>query len=405
MPCGWNGRLIDDAPTSGIKQVCAQEVWPVSGVLIHEWLSEHGGSENVFEVLSDAFPDAERFCLWNDSDGRFQGVNETVLARTPLRRSKALALPFMPTVWRHLPRVDADWVLCSTHLFSHHARFRGPARHAPKLVYAHTPARYVWTPELDGRGGGPAARALSTVLKSVDRARAQEPVAIAANSAFIAQRIADTWERESTVIHPPVDVSAFAARSDDFTACERAVLAALPSEFLLGVSRFVPYKRLDRVIEAGDAAGVPVVLAGSGPDEARLRALAESCGEQVTFVHSPSSRVLAELYRRSLALVFPAIEDFGIMPVEAMATGTPVVASAVGGTAETVIDGVTGALVHDWSRGELKGAVEQAVGADADACVARAYQFDTPVFVDRITEWVGSVTATDRMVSRDGSQR
>jgi len=367
----------------------------MAGILVHEWLARHGGSENVFEVLSNTFPDAERFCLWNDSEGRFEDVHETVLARAPLRKSKAAALPFMPTVWRHLPDRDADWILASSHLFAHQARFGGPARHAPKLVYAHTPARYVWTPELDGRGDSAAARVVSSLLKPVDRKRAAEPVAIAANSAFIAQRIADTWQREATVIPPPVDVSALTAPPCELTPADRAVLSALPPEFLLGVSRFVPYKRLDRVIEAGAAAGLPVVLAGGGPDEERLRAMAAEQREQVVFVRDPSSRLLAELYREALALVFPAIEDFGIMPVEAMATGTPVVASAVGGTAETVVDGVTGALVHEWTRSELAVAVDRAVRVDAAACVARAHEFDTPVFVERITSWVAATTGAD----------
>ncbi|QKJ20361.1 glycosyltransferase [Microbacterium hominis] len=360
------------------------------GILIHEWLARHGGSENVFEVLSDAFPDAERFCLWNDSDGRFTGVEETLLARTPMRRSKAAALPFMPAVWRHLPRRDAEWMLCSTHLFSHHARFRGPARHAPKLVYAHTPARYVWTPELDGRGESALARAISAPLKPLDRRRAAEPVAIAANSAFIAQRIADTWEREATVIHPPIDAAAFAASGGELSAPERAVVTALPGEFLLGVSRFVSYKRLERVIEAGAVAGLPVVLAGSGPEEPRLRVLSEDLGVPVTFVHNPSRDLLRELYRRALALVFPAIEDFGIIPVEAMAAGTPVVANAIGGTAESVVDGVTGALVREWDRAELGAAISTAAAASREACVARAFEFDTPVFVDRVRTWVAA---------------
>ncbi len=378
----------------------------MAGILVHEWLARHGGSENVFEALSGIFPDAERFCLWNDSDGRFEGVHETVLARTPLRRSKAAALPFMPTVWRHLPRRDADWVLCSSHLFAHHARFAGPARDAPKLVYAHTPARYIWTPELDGRGSGSVARAVSAALRPLDRKRAAEPVAIAANSAFIAQRIADTWEREATVIHPPIAVSAFAARPDDLTPGERAVVDALPSEFLLGVSRFVPYKRLDRVIAAGVAVGLPVVLAGDGPDEARLRALAAEQHEEVVFVHNPSFAVLRELYRRALVLVFPPIEDFGIMPVEAMAAGTPVVASAVGGTAETVVDGVTGALVADWwSSAELRSAVERAAGSDAAACVARAFEFDTPVFAERIRTWHASATGAAASPARPGRRQ
>ncbi|WP_052460297.1 glycosyltransferase [Microbacterium gorillae] len=363
----------------------------MSGVLVHEWLAPHGGSENVFEVLSDVFPDAQRFCLWNDSDGRFTGVRETMLARTPLRRSKAAALPFMPTAWRALPAVDADWVLTSSHLFAHHARFRGPARDAPKLVYAHTPARYVWTPELDGRGSGIAARAVSSVIKPLDRRRAAEPVAIAANSAFIAERIADTWEREATVIHPPVDVSAFTTPAQ-LSAAERAELATLPDQFLLGVSRFVSYKRLDRVIEAGHVSNLPVVLAGSGPEEERLRELAAALGVRTVFVHRPSTALLAELYRRALTLVFPAIEDFGIMPVEAMSTGTPVVASAIGGTAETVVDGVTGALVHDWAGADLANAVQRAVATDAAASVARAQEFDTRVFTERIADWVATTT-------------
>lgn len=365
----------------------------MAGILIHEWLSRHGGSENVFEVLSAMYPDAERFCLWNDSDGRFDGVEETVLARTPLRGRKALALPLMPAAWRHLPRRDADWVLASSHLFAHHARFAGPARDAPKLVYAHTPARYVWAPELDGRGGGLAARAVSSALRPVDRRRAREPLAIAANSAFVAQRIGDAWEREATVIHPPVDVEAFAS-APDLSGEEAARMADLPAEYLLGVSRFVAYKRLDRVIDAGAAAGLPVVLAGHGPEEGRLRARAAAARVPVRFVTAPTQAMLAALYRSAVALVFPAIEDFGIMPVEAMAAGTPVVASAAGGTAETVIDGVTGALVHEWSAAELADAVSRAAGVDRAACVVRAGRFDTATFVAAMGDWVATHTAS-----------
>jgi len=366
----------------------------VPGILIHEWLSRRGGSENVFEVLSEVFPDAERFCLWNDSEGRFAGVHETVLARTPLRHSKAAALPVMPLVWRHLPPRDADWLLCSSHLFAHHARFGGGARHAPKLVYAHTPARYIWEPELDGRGGSAAARSVSALLKPLDRRRAAEPVAIAANSEFVAERVARVWDRQATVIHPPVDVSAFTATPAELAGSEAATLATLPTEFLLGVSRFVPYKRLDLVIEAGAAAGIPVVLAGGGADEGRLRALAEDRHIPVVIVHDPSTALLAELYRRTRALVFPAIEDFGIMPVEAMAAGAPVVASAVGGTAETVVDGITGALVREWVPSELSRAVDRATATRPEACVARAREFDSSVFAERIADWVATSTST-----------
>lgn len=364
----------------------------MAGILVHEWLASRGGSENVFEVLSDVFPDAERWCLWNDSDGRFAGVNETWLARTPLRRSKAAALPFMPAAWRSLPKRDADWVLCSSHLFAHHARFRGVGRDIPKLVYAHTPARYVWVPELDGRGDSAAARGLSSLLKPLDRKFAQEPVAIAANSRFVADRIAAAWERESVVIYPPVDVDLFMTEPE-LSDSERQSVQDLPQEFLLGVSRFVPYKRLDRVIDAGAASGMPVVLAGSGPDEQRLRVLADQRHTgRVTFVSAPSLAVLRELYRRASALVFAPVEDFGIVPIEAMASGTPVIANAVGGAAESVVDGQTGALVREWSSpDEIRSAVARARDSNADVVVSRAREFGLGVFQREVETWVSSV--------------
>jgi glycosyltransferase involved in cell wall biosynthesis len=361
----------------------------LSGLIVHEWLSPAGGSENVFEAIARVFPDAERWCLWNEAGDRFQPVHETLLARTPLRGRKALALPFMPTVWRHLPERDADWVLTSSHLFSHHARFAGPARDAPKLVYTHTPARYIWVPELDGRGDSLPARALSTALKPLDRKRAQEPVAIAANSRFIAERVADAWEREAEVIYPPVAVAGF-GQEPELTGAEQDRLDALPESFILGFSRFVPYKRLVAAIAAGRASGLPVVLAGSGPDEERLRAIAEETYPgAVTFVHHPSTPLLTAILQRASALVFAPIEDFGIIPVEAMAAGTPVLANAVGGAVESVLDGVTGAHVHDWdSPAELEAAVSRALGSSAEACRTRAADFGEDVFAREIEGFV-----------------
>ncbi|WP_312168306.1 glycosyltransferase, partial [Microbacterium sp.] len=327
---------------------------------------------------------------------RFSVDGETWLAKTPLRRRKAAAVGLMPLAWRTLPPVDAEWVLASSHLFAHHARFAGPARGVPKLVYAHTPARYIWNPELDARGGSLPARAAASALKGLDRRRAQEPVAIAANSVFVQKRIEDAWRRESTVIHPPVDVGGFlrAAAPDQR---ELDTLARLPERFLLGFSRFIPYKRLELVIDAGIAAGVPVVLAGAGPDEARLREFAdERAGSAVFFVPSPGAELYRALLQRSIALVFPAIEDFGIVPVEAMAAGRPVIANAVGGAAETIVHGRTGALVEGWSRDEMRRAVEMAATLSPDACRAQAMTFSEEVFADRIRQWVAD--------SLDGAQ-
>ncbi|MEW2013644.1 MULTISPECIES: glycosyltransferase [Microbacterium] len=362
----------------------------MAGILVHEWLAERGGSENVFEVLSETFPDAERWCLWNDSNGRFEGVNETVLARSPLRGKKALSVPFMPLAWRMLPERDADWVLVSSHAFAHHARFRGPARDVPKLVYAHTPARYVWVPEADGRGRGLPARALSSALRPLDRARAQEPVAIAANSQYVADRILNTWGREAEVIYPPVDVDRFASEPD-LRERDLRILKALPDRFVLGASRFVEYKRLEEAIRVGALADIPVVLAGGGPDEARLRAVAESSAAAVHFVSDPSQALLSALYRRAALLVFAPIEDFGIMPVEAMASGTPVLVNAVGGAAESVIDGVTGAHVREWADlSEVNVSIGRALTSAPEDCLRRAGAFGVKVFQDKISTWVAA---------------
>lgn len=367
----------------------------MSGVLVTDWLQPNGGAENVFDALIDAFPDADRYCLWNDSAGRFTGVRETWLAGTPLRRHKAAALPLMPAAWRGLPWQKADWILCASHLFSHHARFAGPARHAPKLVYTHTPARYIWAPELDPRGAGLLARTGATVLKPLDRRRASEPVAIAANSRFVADRIADAWHRDAVVIHPPVDAHRFAGPLPPLTRDERRVVDALPGEYLLGASRFVGYKRLERVIDAGVATGLPVVLAGGGPDEGDLRRYARERGAAATFVVVPSQRLLAWLYRRAFALVFPSIEDFGIVPIEAMASGTPVITEAVGGQSESVVEGRTGVIVRDWSPDGLQDAVARAERISGADCTARALEFDESVFTRGIRDWVGATLGID----------
>lgn len=266
----------------------------MAGLLVHEWIEKSGGAERVLDAMAQAFPDAGIRSLWDDTRGeRYPGraLDETWLARTPLRRHKALALPFAVPTWRRLSAAqDAEWMLISSHLFAHHARI--PGRDVPKFVYAHTPARYIWNPELDERGDSRAVKAVAPLFRRIDRARAQEATAIAANSAFVRDRIRRAWDRDAEVIHPPVAVDRILSTDDWRTevtaAAELRLLDTLPEVFVLGASRFVRYKSLDRVIQAGEQAGVPVVIAGRGPDEARLRAAASDAGVPVTFAISPS---------------------------------------------------------------------------------------------------------------------
>jgi glycosyltransferase involved in cell wall biosynthesis len=311
----------------------------VTGLIVHEWAEAAGGAERVVEELLASFPDAQLQVLWNDAPERFPGARETWLARTPLRRHKALAMPFLPATWRSVTAAgDVDWILVSSHLFAHHVKVRALPSSIPKLVYVHTPARYIWAPELDRRGDHALVRAVAGLLKPVDRRRAREAARMAANSAFTRQRVRDAWGVDAEVIFPPVDVERIRDGGDwrsRLTASETARLDALPREFILGASRFVPYKGLDRVIRVGEAARIPVVIAGRGPQEAALRALAREVDTPVDFVIDPSDAMLFALYQRCASYVFPAVEDFGIMPVEALAAGAPVLVPTTGGAAET----------------------------------------------------------------------
>nr|WP_279587839.1 glycosyltransferase [Microbacterium ulmi] len=295
----------------------------------------------------------------------------------------------MPPTWRNLGRADAEWVLVFSHLFAHHARFAGPARDARRLVYCYTPARYIWEPGHDERGRGLGQRLAGPGLRALDRRRAAEPDDIAVVSNFVRERVERFWGRDARVINPPVDVAAFAERGDGgLSAADDAVLEALPSSFLFGASRFVMYKRLDLVIRAGIAADLPVVLAGDGPERPALEALAAEHPGRVTFVGRPSDALLRNLYARATAYVFPAVEDFGIMPLEAMAAGAPVIAPRIGGGSETVVDGVTGALIDDFTGAEVREALTRVDGLDRQAMTARALEFDSSVFDRRMREWI-----------------
>lgn len=367
----------------------------MSGLIVHEWIERRGGSENVLEAIAETFPNAPVLTPWSNAPDRLQGhvVHQSRLARSPIRRSKPLAALVLPAAWRTMvPRSRSfDWVLASSHLFSHHVRVAGRSGPARKFVYVHSPARYLWNPELDPRGAGALARTAGTVLKPIDRRRAQEAHRIAANSEFVRQRVEQAWRRDAEVIHPPVDVDRVRSLADvasDLPDDEQRVLDGLPATFLLGASRFVSYKQLDKVIEAGEAADLPVVLAGGGPDEGVLRARGAAARVPVQFVTEPSDGLLAVLYRRAAALVFMAVEDFGIMPVEAMAVGTPVIARRLGGTSETVADGRSGVLLEASGRRALRNAVDLSVAMDRSVVAAHADQFSKDLFKRRIRDWV-----------------
>ncbi|QXF82804.1 Glycosyltransferase involved in cell wall bisynthesis [Rhodococcus pyridinivorans] len=365
----------------------------MSGVIVHEWIEETGGAEKVVESFAEIFPDAPLLCLWNDAPRRFSNsvVRESAIARTPIRKSKVAALPIMPLQWRRWKAGDATWALVSSHLFAHHVRFRD-APDIERYIYVHTPARYIWSPDLDPRGSSAIARTVAPMFRKLDARRAKEGGCYAANSDFVAERVRRYWGIEAKTIYPPVAVSAIQSRPRWVEYLDRQELdmyERLPQDFLLAASRLVPYKRIDEAIRAAALTDLPLVVAGDGPDRARLESVAESEKIPVYFLGRVSDALLFALYQKSLAYIFLGVEDFGIMPVEAMAAGASVVGNSVGGVAETVMDGITGALCDPKDSAQLTDAVRRAIDCRPEKSAAHAQQFDSIQFMREITNWVG----------------
>lgn len=293
--------------------------------------------------MREAYLDADPVAFWHDAPARHKNVHESWLAKTPLPRHKAVVISLLPPRWRHLvpPRDAVGLAMVSSHSFAHRVDVRATAEMGgPKYAYVHTPVRYIWEPQLDARGNSVVPRTASMFLRPLDRKRAEKPVVIAANSKFTNERVRRTCHRDdSTAIYPPVEVVKIRAVPDWRECLEGADVdfaGHLPDGFIPGAARFVSYKRLANVIRVGARLGQLVVIAGFGAEDRHLRALAAEPDANVRLVLKPSDELLYSLHQTCAAYVFPAIEVFGIMTVEAMAAGAQVVVGAPGSAAESV---------------------------------------------------------------------
>lgn len=357
-------------------------------VVLNEWFEAIGGAERTLLAMLEAFPGAQSYVLWKDDAAQAPAhLQESWLARTPLRGRKALTLPLMPYVWRLQTRQKFDVVMSLSHSLNHAARFPVNAG-GVHVSYVHTPARYLHLPEIDRRRQGLAQRAAVGVTKGIERVTSRHVDSYAANSAEVRDRIREFWGREARVVNPPV-------RTDFFTPADTPAPLA-DRGYLLGVGRWILYKRFDAMIEAAAHAGLPLVLAGAGPMEDELRAQAEQAGVPVTFEVRPSDERVRELMRGAKALLFPCHEDFGIVSVEAQACGTPVVGLNRGGLTETVQDGVTGALVDEVDGATLADAVRRVEHLDPKAMRDNALRFGADRFAVQVQQWVQDVLAGDR---------
>lgn len=362
--------------------------------IVHEWLDSLAGSEKVFLALADLLPASDLYALTVSPAMQEQLHRRGLTVRTtwldtPFARAhRGLTLPLMPLAWQTLrPLVkgdDYDLVISSHHAYADSNRIGRRAGH--HLVYVHTPARYVWSPELDERGGNPGVRVARPLLQGLDLRAARGVTEFAANSTAVRDRIHRYYHRDARVIYPPVDLEHFVPGSGD-TGLD------VERGYLLSVGRFIPYKRHDLALRLSADVGVPVVLAGHGPEERALRVLAADLGVEAHFCIKPDDDRLRAIYQGASALVFVGLEDFGIVPVEAQACGTPVIGLAAGGTLDTVVPGVSGALVSEsYELGELREALQECRALSRSGVAASARRFSSEVFRQRILEWISDST-------------
>ena len=377
----------------------AGETVPAAGylpvTLVHDWLNQYGGAERVLEQLVGIFPQAPVYTSMYWRDGmpaayRTWDIRTTWMDRLPgVYRHHQLYLPFYALAFGFMDLADAgrvgadtagDIVISNKSGFCHGVKTGA----IPHLCYCLTPTRYVWQFEgYAARENLPGAvrvllRPLVAALRRWDYEAAQrEALHFVAISTEIQQRIREFYGRASEVIYPPVDVRRFAP------------VASHDDSYLI-VSRLVPYKRIDLAVKAFTALNLPLVIAGDGRDRAALEALA---GPSVRFLGRVDDAEVAQLLARCKGFVFPGLEDFGLTPLEAQASGRPVIAFRGGGALDTVIEGRTGVFFDAATPESLMDAVERfsARSFDAQACRANAERFAPERFRAELLGAVGRV--------------
>lgn len=359
---------------------------PKKIALVHDWLVTMRGGEKVFEVLCELFPDADVFTLVHK-----KGSGTPTIERMNIITSSLQNLPFGVTKYQYyLPlhrKFIGEFDLCEYDLVisSSHAVAKGVKvnPHGLHICYCHTPMRYIWDQYEqyfgEGRTNILTRTAMTLLLPSLRKWDVETSKSVhhfIANSENVRKRIQRIYGRDAEVIYPPVDVQRFS-------------LSQKNDDYFLIVSALVPYKRVDLAIDVFNRNGERLVIIGNGVEEKKLKAMAR---RNIEFVNWVSDDELAAYYAGCRALIFPGEEDFGIVPVEAMACGKPVIAFGKGGVLESVVDGTTGVFFYEQNVASLEDALRRfaALEFNPETIRAQAMKFTREEFVVKMKNYVKS---------------
>ena len=355
--------------------------------IVHYWLVGMRGGEKVVEILCDLYPDADIFTLVCDPSAISEKIRRHKITTSFLQKMGGVRhyqkmLPLMPYALESFDLTAYDLIISSE---AGPAKGIIPGPDALHICYCHSPMRYIWDLYPQYRAAaGPVTRALMSLtapsLRQWDVSTSHRVDHFIANSAYVARRIERYYRRDAHVVHPPVNLARFSQGQH-----------SEPEDYYLCAGQVTPYKKIEIAVEACTRMGKQLVVIGAGASPTLLRL----AGPTVKFLGAVDDATMNLHFANCKALLFPGVEDFGIVPLEVMASGRPVIAFAKGGALETVIDGYTGIFFFE----QTADAVIDAIGRfeqmekkfSRENLQAHARTFDISVFTTRLAELINSL--------------
>jgi glycosyltransferase involved in cell wall biosynthesis len=351
--------------------------------LVHDYLTQRGGAERVFELLCKRYPQADVFTsLYNPQKTIDMGeriVKTTFLQKIPgATKYFRLMAPLYFPAFRALDLQDYDLIISSSTSFAKAVRKRPDAKH---ICFCHNVTRFLWDTETylreyeDYRYFAPLIEKIFQLMRNVDLKYAQEPDLYIANSSVVTRRIERIYHKQAITINYPIDTNNF-------------LFSDKKDEYYLASARMISYKRLDIIIEAFNWLGWELLISGDGPEQERLKAKALN---NIKFLGHVSDAERKDLFSRAKSVIVAALEDYGLVPVEANASGTPVIAYGAGGVLDTQIHGKTGVLFNRQTPESIQSALLESGGITWDYENIRNHavnNFSEPVFFRKVEQLI-----------------